>query len=182
MKNTSFDFDSIRNMTVEKLIQKAQVYVRKYRSKSDSVRLIKAYNNGDFEEVKRILNATQKAMNNNLRALDWIIAQTFLKQALQTSSDEDNDKRRHRKKMEGLSSGVIAFIVIGIAILVVLALIGVAYIKTKERTVGEVLTSNSAERKKINNQTSYTDKDRAMIELIHELAEVYRKTDEYMRS
>lgn len=180
--NASFDFDAIRNMTVDKLMLKAQVYVRKYLSKSDSIRLIKAYNNGDFEEVKRILNATQKVMNNNLRSLDLIVAQTFLKQALEKTKDEDSDKRRRRKKMDGLSSGAIAFIVIGIAVLVVAALIGVAYLKSKNKTVGDVLTRNSIEGKNIKNQISYTEKDRAMLELIHELAEVYRTTDEYIKS
>ena len=84
--------------------------------------------------------------------------------------------------MDGLSSGAIAFIVIGIAVLVAVALIGVAYLKSKNKTVGDVLTRNSIEGKNIKNQISYTEKDRAMLELIHELAEVYRTTDEYIKS
>lgn len=184
-KNTSLDFDSIKNMTVDILMKKAQNYVKRYLSESDSKSFIKAYRDGDYEEAKKILDATYKVMSNKLKPIELITAKAIIDKLFFKSSTFDADKGGQHKKMNEVSGGVMAFIIICVAILVVAALIGIgiAYWKNKSNnTVGEVLTTNSVKRRSSPKQTSYTDEDMTMLELIHELAKVYKTTDEYMGS
>ena len=71
-------------------------------------------------------------------------------------------------------------VVVIVAILLVIAALGaVVYLKSKEnKKVGDILSHTSRNKKKM----VYTEKDRDMMLLIRELAEVYENTENYLKS
>ena len=81
-----------------------------------------------------------------------------------------------------LGSEMTAIIVIGVAILVVSIIGALVYFKINpkknDKTVGEVLSI----RNKKDSQPKYTEKDKDLMALIHELSVIYDNTDKYLKS
>lgn len=67
-------------------------------------------------------------------------------------------------------------------LLLILWVMRICYLIMKKRPISDFFTFNSHKKKKSKKEVCYTSKDRDLIELIHELSEIYRKTDEYMKS
>jgi hypothetical protein len=85
----------------------------------------------------------------------------------------------------GAGSGMVAVIVIIVAILVVAVVAAFLYLRFKDRgidvnnqTVGEVLSHGV----KKGNSIKYTEKDKDLVELLHELSVIYDNTDQYLNS
>ncbi len=90
----------------------------------------------------------------------------------------DDNEGGHCNNM-GTSSVLIAAIVIIVAILVISIIGTVVYLKVNNKTVGDIL---SLRLSKDNKAPVYTDKDRDMMALIHELSIIYDNTDKYLNS
>lgn len=179
----SFDFSSLKRMSVDSLIMKCKGYVEQYLSKSAAERLDKAYKASEFDEVNHILNETLKKIKtkmklSNYQKAKWTVQNGLLDEKLFEYSD--NDERRQNDNM-GTGSVIIAFIVITVAIIVIAIVGTVIYSKINKKTVGEVLPRLNKDNK-TNNVSEYTDKDRDMMALIHELSIIYENTDKYLNS
>lgn len=180
-KLQSFDFNSLKKMTIDNLIMICKKYVRQYSSKSVADRLDKAYKSARFYEVKHILEETLKRLKMKIKISEYQkVEQDVLNEFSDTKKLFDSSENSERRKKEnmGTGSGIIAVIIIIIvAILVIATVIAVKHMKVNNKTVGEVLN-----KKKINNIPQYTDKDRDMVSLIHELSIIYDNTDQYLSS
>lgn len=174
----SFDFSSLKRMSVDSLIMKCKGYVEQYLSKSAAERLDKAYKASEFDEVNHILNETLKKIKTKMKLSDYQKAKWTVRNGL--LDDSDNDERRQNDNM-GTGSVIIAFIVITVAIIVIAIVGTVIYSKINKKTVGEVLPRLNKDNK-TNNVSEYTDKDRDMMALIHELSIIYENTDKYLNS
>lgn len=175
----SFDLNSIKNMSVDNLMKKCKCYVEQYLSKNASIQFDKAYHNSDYEEVQKILKKTLKKVKANIKYSDLINAQRIIKRFFEDLSGNKNKNERSRRDNMDISGVMIAFIVIIVAISVISVIRTAICLKKNNKNVGEILSHGSYKSKNVNH---YTEKDRDMIELIHELSEVYRKTDEYMKN
>lgn len=180
----SFDFSSLKRISVDSLIMKCKGYVEQYLSKSAAECLDKAYKASEFDEVKHILNETLKKIKTKMKLSDYHKAKQAVRNGLldeKLFEYSDNDERRQNDNM-GTGSVIIAFIVITVAIIVIAIVGTVIYSKINKKTVGEVLPLGLSKDNKTNNVSKYTDKDRDMMALIHELSIIYENTDKYLNS
>lgn len=184
----SFDFSSLNRMTIGNLIAKCRQYVEQYLSKSAATCLDNAYNESRFDEVKFILEKTLDRIKTKIKISEYQKAEKAVKDEFPDAKElfvsSDTNEGSQDDNM-GTSSGIVAVIVIIVAI-IVFAIVGTAlYLKFKGRninvnnqTVGEVLSHGL----KKGNIITYTDKDKDLMKLIHELAVIYDNTDQYLNS
>jgi len=181
----SLEFNHIKKMTVDNLLTRCRQYVGQYLSKSALCRFDKAYKEARFDEVKYILIKTYKRIKTKMKVSEYqkiekaIIAEFPDAERIFVSS-ESNEGSRNEKM--ALGSEMTAIIVIGVAILVVSIIGALVYFKinpkTNNKTVGEVLSI----RNKKDSQPEYTEKDKDLMALIHELSVIYDNTDKYLKS
>ena len=181
----SLEFNHIKKMTVDNLLIGCRQYVGQYLSKSALCRFDKAYKEARFDEVKHILKKTYKRIKTKMKVSEYqkiekaIIAEFPDAERIFVSS-ESNERSRNEKM--ALGSEMTAIIVIGVAILVVSIIGALVYFKinpkTNNKTVGEVLSI----RNKKDSQPEYTEKDKDLMALIHELSVIYDNTDKYLKS
>lgn len=182
----SFDFSSLKRMTISNLIAKCRQYVEQYLSKSAATRLDKAYKESRYDEVKSILEITLERIKTKIS--EYQKAEEAVKDEFPDAKElfvsSDTNEGSQDDNM-GTGSGMIAVIVIIVAILVAAIVGTVLYLKFKGRnidvnnqTVGEVLSHGL----KKGNSITYTDKDMDLMELIHQLSVVYDNTDKYLNS
>ena len=184
----SFDFSSLKKMTIDNLIAKCRQYVEQYLSKSAASRLDKAYKASRFDEVKYILKKTLKQIKTKIKISEYQKAKKAVKDEFSDANElfvsYDTNEGSQDDNM-GTGSGMVAVIVIIVAILVAAIVGTVLYLKFKGRnidvnnqTVGEVLSHGL----KKGNSITYTDKDKDLMELIHQLSVIYDNTDKYLNS
>lgn len=184
----SFDFSSLKRMIIGNLIAKCRQYVEQYLSESAATRLDNAYKESRFDEVKFILEKTLEQIKTKIKISEYQKAEKAVKDEFPDAKElfvsSDTNEGSQDDNM-GTGSGMIAVIVIIVAILVAAIVGTVLYLKFKGRnidvnnqTVGEVLSHGL----KKGNSITYTDKDRDLIELIHQLSVVYDNTDKYLNS
>lgn len=177
------DFIFLKKSANNKAMKKAQYYVGKYLSSVESAQFKKAYCESKYDKANTILQKTLQAIRDSITSSEEniakdIVAREFLESDERLKSIFIDEKESDDNMIDissGLRGGTIAFIVIMGAILA-LAVI-VIWVKSNK-----IDGANSLKKLKPQNSIVYTQKDSDMIELIHELSEVYQKTDEYMRS
>lgn len=181
----SFDLDSLKKMPVDKLMSLVEKYIAEYSSKEDAERFSKAYQQKAIDETKRITKKTLDKMRLIKQVSDFQEAE---KSILDRFSDAENvlvnsdiNEGGHSDNM-GTSSVLIAAIVIIVAILVISIIGTVVYLKVNNKTVGDILSLGLSKGNKVNNAPVYSDKDRDMMSLIHELSIIYDNTDKYLNS
>ena len=169
-------------MSVDKLMSLNQKYVEKYLSQEDADRFSRAYQKEDFDEAERISKSTLKKIKLMTQVSEFQKAEEAVlaefpdaESVLATSDDNEGG---HCNNM-GTSSVLIAAIVIIVAILVISIIGTVVYLKVNNKTVGDIL---SLRLSKDNKAPVYTDKDRDMMALIHELSIIYDNTNKYLNS
>ena len=135
---------------------------------------------------KSILEKTLERIKSKIKISEYQKAEKAVKDEFPDANElftsSDTNERSQDDNM-GTGSGMVAVIVIIVAILV-FAIVGtVLYLKFKGRsidvnnqTVGEVL---SHELNK-GNSIKYTEKDKDLMELIRELSVIYDNTDQYL--
>lgn len=181
----SFDFSFLNKVTVDSLIAKCRRYVKQNLSKSDVSCFDKAYKASRFDKVKYILKKTLERIENKNKISESkkdLNSEISGASELFVSSDTNEGRWDDNMNTNGEMGGVNIIIVI----ILVIATIGtVLYMKfkgkkvnVKNQTVNEVLSNGL----KNGNNIKYTDKDRDLIELIHELSVIYDHTDEYLNS
>lgn len=175
----SFNFSSLKEMSIDCLISKCTVYVEQYLSKSAATRLGKAYKENKYDEVKYILEKTLNQIRKKTNDSEY---QKAKKAVMDMFPDADDffvsfDNNEGGKKEMGIGS-IIAYIIL--AIIVVAIISTLIYLKLNKKTVGEVLPTRTKNVTKP--RTSYTEKDRDLICLIHELSIIYDNTDKYLNS
>ena len=181
----SFDFNSLKNMPVDKLMSLAQKYVEEYSSQEDADRFSRAYQKEDFDKAERISKSTLKKMklmtlvSKFQKAEEAVLAEFPDAESVLATSDDNEGG--HCNNM-GTSSVLIAAIVIIVAILVISIIGTVVYLKVNNKTVGEILSLGLKKGNKVSDVPMYTDKDRDMMTLIHELSIIYDNTDKYLNS
>lgn len=184
----SFVFSSLKRMTVDNLIGRCKQYVEQYVSKKAASRLDDAYKASRFDEVKHILEVTLERIKTKIKVSEYQKAEKAVKDEFPDAKElfvsSDTNEGSHDDNM-GTGSGMVAVIVIIVAIFVAAIVGTVLYLKFKGRnidvnnqTVGEVLSHGL----KKGNSITYTDKDKDLMELIHELSVIYDNTDKYLNS
>ena len=182
----SFDFSSLKRMTVDNLIGRCKQYVEQYVSKKAASRLEDAYEASRFDEVKHILEVTLERIKTKIKVSEYQKAEKAVKDEFPDAKElfvsSDTNEGSHDDNM-GAGSGMVAVIVIIVAILVIVA--AFLYLRFKDRgidvnnkTVGEVLSHGV----KKGNIIKYTEKDKDLVELLHELSVIYDNTDQYLNS
>lgn len=181
----AFDFNTLKKMPVDSLIMKCKGYVEQYLSKSAANRLDSAYKKSKLEEVEHILKETLKRAKMKIKISEYQKAEKAVldefPDAKKLFESFDSDGGGQSDNM-GTGSGIVVVVVIIVAILVISIVGAVIYLKSKNKTVGEVLSLGLNKGNRTNNPPAYTDKDRDMIALIHELSIVYDNTDKYLNS
>ena len=182
----SFDFSSLKRITVDNLIGRCKQYVEQYVSKKAASRLDDAYKASRFDEVKHILEVTLERIKAKIKVSEYQKAEKAVKDEFPDAKelfDSFDTKERRQNDNMGTENGMIAVIIIIVAILVAAIVGTVLYLKSKgkninvnNQTVGEVLTHSL----KKGNNISYSDKDKDLMELIHELSVIYDNTDKYL--
>lgn len=181
----SFDFNSLKKMSVDKLMSLNQKYVEEYLSQEDADRFSRAYQKEDFDEVKRILKMTLERIKAKIKISEYQKAEKAVKDEFPDAKElfvsSDTNEGSQDDNM-GTGSGMIAVIVILVAIIVVALLL---YFKpwnksidVSNKTVDEVISHGI----KKGNSIRYTEKDKDLMELIHELSVIYDNTDQYLNS
>ena len=184
----SFDFSSLKRMTVDNLIGRCKQYVEQYVSKEAASRLDDAYKASRFDEVKHILEVTRERIKTKIRVSEYQKAEKAVKDEFPDAKElfvtSDTNEGSHDDNM-GAGSGMVAVIVIIVAILVVAVVAAFLYLRFKDsgidvnnQTVGEVLSHGV----KKGNSIKYTEKDKDLVELLHELSVIYDNTDQYLNS
>lgn len=180
-----FKFDDLKDLTIDSFIFRCREYVEQYLSNSEATRFYDAYKESDLAEVRYILEKTLKSMKNRVKDSEYQNAEKAVMDEFPDFKELffslDNKKGRHHEEMgdENMStgSGMIAVIVILIAI--VIAIVGTC-LKIKNKTVGEVLSSGSKKNNGSGKTNEYSDKDRDLLELIHQLSIIYDNTEKYL--
>lgn len=184
----SFDFNVLKRMTIDNLILNCKKYVEQYRSKSAASQFREAYKASRYDEVEHILDKTLEQIKTEINISEYQRAEKAVKDKFPDAdmlfASSDTDEGSLKDNM-GTSSGTIAVIVIIVAILVITIVGKVFYSKHKNRnidvnnqTVGEVLSRGL----KKDNSIIYTEKDKDLMELIHELSVIYDNTDHYLNN
>ena len=167
-----------------------QKYVEEYLSQEDADRFSRAYQKEDFDEAERISKSTLKKIKLMTQVSEFQKAEEAVlaefpdaESVLATSDDNEGG---HCNNM-ATSSVLIAAIVIIVAILVISIIGTVVYLKVNNKTVGEILSLGLRKLglkkgNKVSDVPMYTDKDRDMMTLIHELSIIYDNTDKYLNS
>lgn len=192
--STALNFKTIKESTVREVITLCAEYIKTFLSNEAAKNFLGACKTGNDKEVKRILINTLNRAKANLRPRD-------IESILGDISQYDTNREignllgipyqqsknntvlqsiggvKERRESDTMSINTIIVIV---AILLVIAAIGaVVYLKNKDnKKVGDILPHASRGEKKM----VYTEKDRDMITLIRELAEVYENTENYLKS
>jgi len=181
---------------------KCKKYAKQYLSESEAERLEKAYKTSEYNEVKKILQKTSKKMKAKIKVSEFQQAKEAIIKEFPNAErligtvkinkrGQGNkfpnaerlirtikiNKKGQGNKME-ISNGTIAIIIIMVGILVIsiLAKSKSIHPKVNNKTIGEIMSLSAS------NDYSYTDKDRDMMALIHELSIVYTNTDRYLNS
>lgn len=174
-----FNFNALKKMTINQLMLKCTRYVARYLSESEAKRLKKAYKASKYNEVMDILNKTLKRMKAEIKGSEFQQAKESIIEAFPdaegTIGTVKSNKGGQGDKME-IGSGTIAIIIIMVCILVIGILAKSIHPKVNNKTIGEIMSLG------VSNDYSYTDKDRDMMALIHELSIVYTNTDRYLNS
>lgn len=181
----SFDFSFLNKVTVDSLIAKCRRYVEQNLSKSDVSCFDKAYKASRFDEVKYILKKTlerienknkisesKKDLNNEISDADGLFISS------DTNEGRWDDNMNTNSGMGGVNIIIVTIIVLAIIGTVLYMKFNGKKVNVKNRTVNEVLSNGF----KNGNNIKYTDKDRDLIELIHELSAIYDNTDKYLKS
>ncbi len=147
--SNSEHLDQLKNMTFDTLIDKCKELIEKHLSLNDSIEFDKAYQDDNFDKAKTLLEKTFENVENEER--------------------RDNIMGRSKKMSEPL--------IITVAIFVFAALGTALYLKNSNKTLGDLLPFGSSSNKEQSGKIEYTKKDKAMIELIHELSGIYRNID-----
>jgi uncharacterized membrane protein len=111
----SFDFSSLKKMTVDSLILMCQGYVKQYLSESDAIRFEDAYKNSEYGEVKHILEETLKKVNGKTKKSEFqkvkqiVLSEFPGAENLFESSDENGGGKNDNM---GTGSGLVAVAVI----------------------------------------------------------------------
>lgn len=181
----SFDFSSLKRMTVDNLIEKCKQYVEQYVSKKAASRLDDAYKASKFDEVKRILKMTLERIKAKIKISEYQKAEKAVKDEFPDAKElfvSSNTNEGSQDDNMGTGSGMIAVIVILVAIIVVALLLYFKpwnkSINVSNKTVDEVISHGI----KKGNSIRYTEKDKDLMELIHELSVIYDNTDQYLNS
>lgn len=179
MGNTPFyNFDDLKNMTIDALIEKCTPYVKNYLSEKAAAGLKEAYAASNFKVVKHILDKTRTQIKNRIGFSEYQKAEKALMDEFPDFEtilcSSENNEGSHS---EDMNTGTIIMLV-AIAVIALAALaVGIRNLAVKKKTVGKVLSKGS----KKGNHPNYTDKDKALMELIHELSIVYDNTDKYLK-
>ena len=192
--STALNFNTIKESTVKEVITQCVEYVKTFSSNEAAKQFLNACEIGNNEEVKKILIDTLNRAKENLfpNDLEKVIRDTsqydvnrevinHLNVSCQKPKNDPvlqaTDGVNKRRESTILSIDTVVVIV---AILLVIAALGaVVYLKSKEnKKVGDILSHTSRNKKKM----VYTEKDRDMMLLIRELAEVYENTENYLKS
>lgn len=189
--NSLHFFNALKKTTIDKLMLKCTKYAKQYLSESEAKRLKKAYKTSEYNEVKYILKKTLSKMKAKIKVSEFqqakeaIIKEFPNKEAIIKEFPNAErlirtvkiNKRGQGNKME-ISNGTIAIIIIMVGILVIsiLAKSKSIHPKVNNKTIGEIMSLSAS------NDYNYTDKDRDMMALIHELSIVYTNTDRYLNS
>jgi len=181
-----FNFNAFKKMTINQLMLRCTKYVARYLSESEAKRLKKAYKASKYNEVTDILNKTLKRMKAEIKGSEFQQAKESIIEEFPEAEGAIGTVKRNKggqgDKME-IGSVTIAIIIIIIIIMVCILVIGILA-KSKSihpkvvnnKTIGEIMSLG------VSNDYSYTDKDRDMMALIHELSIVYTNTDRYLNS
>ena len=181
----SFDFNSLKKMSVDKLFSMCRRYIRDYISKSAASRFDKAYKEDRYDDVKDILEETLRRIKSHIKVSEYKKAEKAVVDefpaAIEIIKSSDTSEGSQDDIM-GTGSGMIAVIVIIVAFIVIAIVCTFVYLKDHNKTVGEVLSFGI--KKDLNSVKSqnYSDKDRDLIKLIHELAVIYDNIDQYLNS
>lgn len=184
----SFDFSSLKRMTVDNLIGRCRQYVEQYVSKKAASRLDDAYKASRFDEVKHILEVTLERIKTKIKVSEYQKAEKAVKDEFPDAKElfvsSDTNEGSQDDNM-GAGSGIVAVIVIIVAILVIAVVAAFLYLRFRDKgidvnnqTVGEVLSHGV----KKGNSIKYTEKDKDLMELLHELSVIYDNTDQYLNS
>lgn len=188
----SFDFGFVKRMTVDNLIVRCNQYVEQYVSKNAAARLNDAYRASRFDEVKHIFEVTLERIKTKINVSEYQKAERavinefpdakeiFVPSDTNEESQDENDfNEGSQDENMSTDSEIIAVIVISVAIIACIALLIFRPINKKigssNQTVGEVLSNGTKKSK-------YTEKDKDLMELIHELSIIYENTDQYSKS
>lgn len=184
-KSRSFDLNSLKEESVDSLILKCKKCVERYLSKSAAERLDKAYEELKYDEVKFILEETLKKIKIMTEISEYQKAEKAIMDVFPEAEKlfdiSDNNEGSQNKKM-GTGSGWIVVCVIIVAILVIAIISSSVYLKRNNISVGEVLMKRMNKDNSQGKAYRYTDKDRDMMNLIHELSTIYDNTDHYMNN
>lgn len=184
----SFYFSSLKSMTIDNLIGRCKQYVEQYLSKSAASRLENANKALRFDEVISILETTLERIKTKTKISEYQRAEKAVRDEFPDAKDlfafSDINEGSYDDNMD-TDSGIFPVIVIIFSILVVAVVRTVLRTESKDKsidvinqTVGDVLSHGI----KKGNSIKYTEKDKDLMELIHELSVIYDNTDKYLNS
>lgn len=192
--STALNFKTIKESTVREVMTLCAEYVKIFLSNEAAKSFLGACKAGNDKEVKRILINTLNRAKANLypRDIESILGDTsqydtngnvknLLGDACQKSKNNAilRSISGEKERRESATMAINTVIVI-VAILLVIAAIGaVVYLKNKDNKKVDDILSHAARGEK---KMIYTEKDRDMVMLIRDLAEVYENTEKYLKS
>ena len=183
-KSQLFDLNSIKRMTIDSLMKKCKQYVERYLPQTDAFRFDEAYKNMRFDEVKVILEKTFNRIKTKIDISEIIYAVIInefpdAKEVLKISDIKEEDQEENMEASNEMN----AIIIISVAIIVVAVIGAILYHnRDKSKTVKNQLVSDVMSPRSNSNYINYTDKDKDLMELIHELSLIYDNTDKYLKS
>lgn len=171
-------------MPVNKLMKRCEKYIGEYLSKPEAVQFEKAYRSSDYSEARHILEKTLKMAtlqhnSSDIQKVENMVSSEFSDTEKLLKNGESCKRRQDNTMTTNNSITPIVFILI--AILVITAIGAVLYFKVKNKTVGEILSSTSHKNGNEKKKISYSEKDRDMLKLIHELSLLYDNTESYLK-
>lgn len=173
-----YNFDNLKKMTIDALIERCAPYVEKYLSKNAAAYFKEAYAAEDLKMVQHILKRTRTQIMIRTKVMEYQKVEKAVKDEFPDAEmilgSCENNEGSHS---EDMNTGTIIILVAIVVIAIIVVGIGIRNWAVKKKTVGEVLSKGS----KKGGLQNYTDKDKALMELIHELATVYDNTDKYLK-
>lgn len=164
-------FEEIKSQSLDALIRKVCELLAESAPKMKSC-LERAYQRGDYREVLKCL---QQSYNKVRQQLSSEMQQKI--ERIVFSSENTPQIEKQKKGGSNMGSWILAIVLL-------VAIVVIAWvISTKKKPNGNESVGSYMQRSKTQQpQIKYTDKDRDMLELIHLLATITNKTDEFLNS
>lgn len=185
---------SLKEAMHEDTLKAVLRYVKRYLSFGQSVRLKRACRKGNYDEVKKILYKAIWSIQKNIQHSGLSIVRDSelqellgLDEVLGRIVEEGRKRGKEKDRMimlnsvmdNGMDHGIIALIAVAVVIGIVLLC---AVFSGKLNKKKDKVSAVSEKGRGSHGRATYTQKDADMMELIHELAEVDRNTEAYLKN